>query len=137
MTKYNPNKHHRKSIRLKGHDYSQAGLYFITICVQDRACLFGKVVNGEMKLNDAGVMVKNEWLKLPQRFPNIQLHEFVVMPNHIHGILILNKPVDLNGDRNGNGNDNGIGGAIGGVDTITRNKLVYILKTRVVAGGNH
>jgi putative transposase len=87
MNKYNPNKHHRKSIRLKGHDYSQAGLYFITICVQDRACLFGKVVNGEMKLNDAGVMVKNEWLKLPQRFPNIQLHEFVVMPNHFHAIM--------------------------------------------------
>lgn len=87
MNKYNPNIHHRKSIRLKGYDYSQAGLYFITICVQDRECLFGHVENGEMMLNDAGRMVENEWLKLPQRFTNIELHEFVVMPNHFHSII--------------------------------------------------
>ncbi|MCK6610508.1 MAG: hypothetical protein L6Q78_05650 [Bacteroidia bacterium] len=86
-TKYNPNIHHRKSIRLKGYDYAQAGLYFITICCQNRACLFGEVVNKEMKLNDAGTMVENEWLKLPNRFQNIQLHEYVVMPNHFHAIL--------------------------------------------------
>jgi REP element-mobilizing transposase RayT len=84
---YNPNIHHRNSIRLKGYDYSQAGLYFITICVQDRLCLFGKIVDGEMILNDAGRMVENEWLKLPQRFANIELHEFVVMPNHFHAIM--------------------------------------------------
>lgn len=87
MNKYNPNIHHRKSIRLKGYDYSQAGLYFVTICVQDRKCLFGHVENGETILNDAGQMVENEWLKLPQRFPNITLHEFVVMPNHFHAIM--------------------------------------------------
>lgn len=87
MNKYNPNIHHRKSIRLKGYDYSQAGLYFVTICVQDRKCLFGDIVNGAMILNDAGRMVENEWLKLPQRFPNITLHEFVVMPNHFHTIM--------------------------------------------------
>lgn len=87
MNKYNPNIHHRKSIRLKGYDYSQAGLYFITICVQDRECLFGDVVNGEMMLNDAGRMVENEWLKLPQRFTNIELHEYEVMPNHFHAIM--------------------------------------------------
>jgi len=86
-TIYNPHIHHRRSIRLKGYDYSQAGLYFITICCQNRACLFGDVVNKEMKLNDAGTMVENEWLKLPNRFQNIQLHEFVVMPNHFHAIL--------------------------------------------------
>jgi len=84
---YDPKIHHRKSIRLKGYDYSQAGLYFITICVQDRTCLFGDVVNGEMILNDAGRMVENEWLKLPQRFTIIKLHEFVVMPNHFHSIM--------------------------------------------------
>lgn len=84
---YNPNIHHRKSIRLKGYDYSQAGLYFITICVQDRLCLFGDIVDGEMILNDPGRMVENEWIKLPQRFPNIELHEFVVMPNHFHSIV--------------------------------------------------
>jgi REP element-mobilizing transposase RayT len=87
MNKYNPKIHHRRSIRLKGYDYAQAGLYFITICCQNRACLFGDVVNGKMKLNDAGIMVENEWLKLPNRFQNIQLHEYVVMPNHFHAIL--------------------------------------------------
>ena len=66
---YDPNRHHRRSIRLKGYDYSQAGAYFITICTQDRACLFGKVVNGEMRLNDAGRMVLAEWNMLPERFP--------------------------------------------------------------------
>jgi REP element-mobilizing transposase RayT len=62
-------------------------MYFITICVQHRACLFGKITNGEMVLNDAGKMVFCEWEKLPERFPNIALHRFVVMPNHFHGIL--------------------------------------------------
>ncbi len=58
---YNPNIHNRKSIRLKGYDYSQAGLYFITICVQNRACLFGDVYDEKLKINDAGQMIKNEW----------------------------------------------------------------------------
>ena len=170
---YNPNIHHRRSIRLKGYDYSQAGAYFITICVQNRACLYGKIAVGAplvgaqnggtqnvdaqnvdsqnddaqndnavqnetdggndggpmndngrsqfgrmndngrsqigwvndngrsqigrpqghaptdatMILNDAGKMIVTEWLKLTERFPNIELHEFVVMPNHFHGIL--------------------------------------------------
>ena len=84
---YNPNKHHRRSIRLKGYDYSQAGLYFITICVQDRKCLFGNIVNGEMILNDAGKMADNEWVKIPERFTNVQLHEYIVMPNHFHAIM--------------------------------------------------
>jgi len=94
MNKYNPNitgNHkglpRRKSIRLKGYDYSQAGLYFITICVKNREYLFGKIKNGKMLLNDAGKMVKKQWLKLPERFKNIQLHEFIVMPNHFHAIL--------------------------------------------------
>lgn len=85
--KYNPHKHHRKSIRLKGYDYSQAGLYFITICCQDRAHLYGYIENSKMILNDAGKMIDNEWLKLPERFKNIRLHQYVVMPNHFHAIL--------------------------------------------------
>jgi len=83
----NPAKHHRRSIRLKGYDYSKAGLYFITINTQNRACLFGTIENGEMILNEAGMMVENEWLKLLERFQNIALHEYVVMPNHFHAIL--------------------------------------------------
>ena len=77
----------RRSIRLKGYDYSQAGLYFITICVQDRKNLFGKIVDGEMILNDAGKMADNEWEKIPGRFTNVQLHEYIIMPNHFHAIM--------------------------------------------------
>ena len=77
----------RKSIRLKGYDYSQAGLYFITICTQNREHLFGNVENGKMLLNDAGIIIKNEWLKIRQRFTNIQLHKYIIMPNHFHAIL--------------------------------------------------
>ncbi len=84
---YNPNIHHRRSIRLKGYDYSQAGLYFITICVQNRKCLFGHIDDGEMILNDAGKMTGNEWMKIPKRFTNVQLHEYIVMPNHFHAIM--------------------------------------------------
>lgn len=88
--KYNPNIHHRRSIRLKGYDYGQAGLYFITICCQDRICRFGSVVNGKMKLNNCGMVAYNEWIKLSERFPNFELDVFQIMPNHMHGIILLN-----------------------------------------------
>jgi putative transposase len=84
-----PDIHHRRSIRLQGYDYAQAGAYFVTICTQDRECLFGKVVNGEMVLNDAGRMVQAVWDGLPGRFPFIELDQFCVMPNHVHGIIVL------------------------------------------------
>ena len=85
--KYNPKIHKRKSIRLKGYDYSQAGLYFITICCQDKLCRFGQVVNGEMVLNDFGLIAYNEWLKTPEIRPNVKLGDFIIMPNHMHGII--------------------------------------------------
>jgi REP element-mobilizing transposase RayT len=84
---YHPNIHHRKSIRLKGYDYSQAGLYFITICVQDRECLFGNIENGEMILNDAGQMVEKWYYELGNKYPDIKCHEMMVMPNHFHCIF--------------------------------------------------
>ncbi len=88
---YNLQKHHRRSIRLKGYDYSQAGLYFITICCQDRICRFGHIKNSEMVLNELGMVAYNEWAKLPERFPNFELDVFQIMPNHIHGIILLNE----------------------------------------------
>ncbi len=113
MNKYNPNIHHRKSIRLKGYDYSQAGLYFITICVQDRKSLFGKIAGGdnvgvenlqplhhhqpEMVLNDAGNIADKCWLEIPKHFPNAVLHEYIVMPNHVHGIVELIQTGSPNG----------------------------------------
>ena len=86
---YNPQIHHRRSIRLKGYDYAQVGLYFITICTKNREFLFGNIANGEMMLNDAGKIANECWLEIPNHFPNVFLHEFVVMPNHIHGIVEL------------------------------------------------
>lgn len=84
---YNPKIHHRRSIRLKGYDYAQAGLYFITICVQDRVSLFGEIKGGEIHLSDAGKMVEQQWLVIPERFKNVQLNEFIIMPNHFHSIV--------------------------------------------------
>ena len=101
--KYNPQIHHRRSIRLKGYDYSQAGLYFITICCQERECRFGKIEvradNNlpEMVLNDAGKIADECWMEIPKHFPNVKLHEHIVMPNHVHGIIEL---VDSVGAKN-------------------------------------
>jgi putative transposase len=100
MNKYNPNIHHRRSIRLKGYDYSQAGLYFITICCQDRAHLFGEIINGEMNLNFYGQIAYEEWLKTEQIRDNCTLHEFIIMPNHIHGIIEISFK---KGENEGNG----------------------------------
>ncbi|MBI2918370.1 MAG: transposase [Chloroflexi bacterium] len=87
--KYDPGRHHRRSVRLPGYDYSEAGAYFVTIVVQDRACAFGDVVNGEMQPNNTGEIVRAEWLSLPARFASIRLDAFIVMPNHLHGIIVL------------------------------------------------
>src|SRR5690625_2693914 len=87
MHTYNPNIHNRRSIRLKGYDYSQAGLYFITICCQDRAHLFGNIENGEMKLNAFGKIDWEEWLATEKIRKNCKIHQSIVMPNHIHGII--------------------------------------------------
>lgn len=89
--KYDPAEHHRRSIRLRTFDYAQPGAYFVTVCTHGRACLFGDVVGGEMQLNESGRIARTEWVKTAEIRPNVQLHphEFVVMPNHIHGILWL------------------------------------------------
>ena len=91
---YDPNKHHRRSIRLAGYDYSQAGLYFNTICIQKRKCLLANIVGESLVLNEAGKMVEMEWLALSERFPAIRLHEYIVIPNHFHGIIeIVGSPL--------------------------------------------
>ncbi|HHX09129.1 MAG TPA: transposase [Chloroflexi bacterium] len=80
---------HRRNLRLPEFDYSQPGAYFVTIVTQDRKQLFGEVVEGEMILNDVGMMVKEVWEVIPDHFPNVELGEFIVMPNHIHGIISI------------------------------------------------
>ena len=84
---YNPNKHRRRSIRMHEYDYSKEGLYFITICVKDKECLFGRIQNGELELNEAGKIMDEQWLMISNRFPNTVLHEYIVMPNHFHAII--------------------------------------------------
>lgn len=84
-----PARHHRRSIRLKGYDYSQAGAYFVTICARDREYLFGEIVDGEMRLNGFGEMVREEWEKTADLREYVELGEWVVMPNHFHGIVII------------------------------------------------
>lgn len=81
---------HRRSLRLQGYDYTQAGAYFVTICTQSRACLFGDVVDEKMLLNEAGRIVQSEWEALPGRFSGIDVDASIVMPNHAHGILWIN-----------------------------------------------
>jgi putative transposase len=81
--------HHRRSIRLKGYDYAQIGAYFVTIVTQSRKCLFGEIVEAEMRLNDAGRIIQTAWNDLPNHYANVEVDTFVVMPNHIHGIINL------------------------------------------------
>ena len=77
----------RHSIRLKEYDYSKSGLYFVTICCENRKCLFEKIDDSQMVLNDAGVMANECWMDIPKHFPNTVLHEYAIMPNHVHGII--------------------------------------------------
>ena len=86
-------KHHRRSIRLKGYDYSQAGLYFVTICVHNGQQLFGKIENGKMILSATGEIANTLWYQIRNHIHNVRLHEFVVMPNHVHGIIEITKSV--------------------------------------------
>ena len=91
---YNPNTHRRRSVRMQGYDYSQAGLYYVTICTLGRVCLFGEITNGKMLLNDLG-NIANEYLKnVPERYHQTRLHEYVIMPNHIHAIIEIVEPGD-------------------------------------------
>jgi len=85
----NPNRYHRRSIRLKGYDYSRAGVYFVTIVTWGRLMLFGKIENGEMNINRYGEIVQKWWNEIPVHFPNVETGAFVIMPNHVHGIIII------------------------------------------------
>lgn len=92
-SKFDPQKHHRRSIRLANYDYSQPGAYYITIVTWHKECLFGEVVKGAMRLNKVGQIVQWEWKDLRKRFLYVELGAYVVMPNHFHGILIFHEHV--------------------------------------------
>jgi REP element-mobilizing transposase RayT len=90
--KYDPQKHHRRSIRLKEYDYTQPGAYFITLVTYQRSYLFGKIVNGVIQLSPMGQIADEHWREIPDHFPQAKLGTYVIMPNHVHGIIILKAP---------------------------------------------
>ncbi len=86
---YDPKKHHRRSIRSKEYDYSQTGAYFITICAYNKECIFGEIIDGKMVLNELGKIAWNEWNKTALIRKNMKIDEYIVMPNHLHGVIII------------------------------------------------
>ena len=87
--RFDPDRHHRRSIRLRSYDYAQPGAYFVTVCTHNRQCLFGNVINGEIRQNEYGRIVAACWSELPGHYPRVALDVFVVMPNHVHGVILL------------------------------------------------
>lgn len=90
---YDSGSRHRRSIRLRGYDYTQAGAYFVTICTFNRLCLFGEIVGGVMEPSALGQVVEAEWLQTARVRPNVALDAFVVMPNHVHGIVLIEEGI--------------------------------------------
>lgn len=90
--RFDPDKYHRRSVRLEGYDYSQAGAYFVTICTHGQECILGDVIDDCMQLSPCGEIAWETWRGLPQRFERIELDHFVIMPNHVHGIIAITPP---------------------------------------------
>ena len=105
MNKKYRNKYRIESARLKGYDYGNAGFYFITICTANRVHYFGEIINGEMQLSNIGILADVFWHEIKNHSKNVELHEFQVMPNHIHGILQIVKNINDGGDGGGVGRD--------------------------------
>jgi REP element-mobilizing transposase RayT len=101
--KYNPDIHHRKSVRLQNYDYSSAGAYFVTLCTFQRQHLFGEVVDGEMQLNELGLIVQFEWKWTEVVRPTIDMDVYVVMPNHLHGIVVFGEETGVLSTKNVSG----------------------------------
>ncbi|MEI7590680.1 MAG: hypothetical protein WCJ49_05150 [Deltaproteobacteria bacterium] len=99
------NTYNRRSIRLRGYDYSQSGAYFITICTNNKRGLFGNVVDGEMVLNSVGEIVRDEWLRTEAMRYDICMDVFIVMPNHLHGIIMIGRRGELHSPVKGHPQD--------------------------------
>ena len=95
---FNPDLHHRHSIRLLNYDYAQAGAYFVTVCAWQRDCLFGEIIDGEMVLKEFGRVVDTVYRRLLEHFTNINLDEYSIMPNHFHAILFIKDTVGAKQD---------------------------------------
>jgi REP element-mobilizing transposase RayT len=109
---YNPDAHHRRSIRLAEYDYAGTGAHFVTLCARERACLFGDVVAGEIRLSPVGRVVEEEWWRTGVVRPAVTMDVFVVMPNHLHGIIVID--------------DKRVGNAgAGDCDTVSRTRATH------------
>jgi putative transposase len=97
QTKFDPGKHHWRSIRLRGYDYTRPGAYFVTLVARQRECLFGEIIDGEMNLNACGTIVADTWNWLEVQYPYVESGHWVVMPNHFHGILIIHEDAHRRG----------------------------------------
>jgi len=91
--KHNPEIYHRRSIRLKNYDYANAGAYYVTICTWNKEHYFGKIINSKMMFSPIGDIIRQEWNNIPARFPTVELDTFIIMPNHLHGILSVGAPL--------------------------------------------
>lgn len=118
---------HRKSNRLRNFDYSTSGYYYVTICTKERQEYFGNIINNKMVLNVYGEIVEYHWLEIPKHFPNIELNEFIIMPNHVHGIIIIQ-----------NSNQSVINFSVGNDPRVVPNnnkRVVPIINNQVGHGG--
>ena len=97
---YNPKIHHRQSIRLKNYDYASDGYYFVTICTKNKSECFGEIIDGKMVLNEIGKIANQCWLEIPKYFPDAILDEHIIMPNHIHGVIAIEKQNPIVGNEN-------------------------------------
>ncbi|MBX0327210.1 transposase, partial [Oscillochloris sp. ZM17-4] len=119
---YDPERHHRRSIRLRGYDYSQPGAYFVTINVQGRLPLLGSIEMGAMQHSPAGMMAAAQWQALPERFAHVTLDVWVVMPDHIHGIILLHSNAAQPGPA--------LGGVIGAFKSLTTHAYIQGVETQ-------
>lgn len=139
----NKENYRRRSIRLPTYDYSQGGWYFVTICTQNFRCDFGNIVNAEMELSSIGQMVDQEWQGLKNRFFSIDLGEYIIMPNHLHGIVVIKDDSNFVGaglvPAHGQGDHKGrpynkcpvfLGDIIGAFKSITTHECIYGIKTK-------
>lgn len=117
----------KKQYRYKNYDYSQNGFYFVTICTKDREMFFGEIENGKMKLSDMGLIAKKFWLEISSHFLFVKLHEFVIMPNHMHGIIEIvgtgQCPVQNNSSKFGNVIPKSLSTIIGSYKSIVTKKI--------------
>lgn len=89
----------RQSLRLKDYDYSQPGGYFVTICTLGKKCIFGEIISGRLSPNEFGRIVQESWLWLERKYPYVELDEWILMPNHLHGIILLHEDLTANNPR--------------------------------------